>query len=241
MRILPVLDLKQGQVVRGIAGQRQEYQPIVSRLTASSLPLDVARAFRAHFGLTELYLADLDAISGAPPALPLYAALRRDGFRLWVDAGIRDCADALAQAELEGLVIGLETVRGPETLEQLCLKRSREPLIFSLDLRSGKPLASSTLWTSEDAWAIAVQAIGCGIRKLIVLDLARVGVNTGPGTEELCSRLVKTFPEVEVIAGGGIRDVTDLRRLRERGISAVLVASALHDGRLSRADLEALG
>jgi phosphoribosylformimino-5-aminoimidazole carboxamide ribotide isomerase len=242
MRILPVLDLKQGKVVRGIAGRRHEYRPIVSRLTPSCEPLEVARAFRTHFGLSELYLADLDAIRGAPPVLPVYAALRGDGFHLWVDAGIREAADALAlaQAELEGIVLGLETVSGPDTLEELCRKLGEKRLIFSLDLRGGQPLTNSSRWTAADAWSIAVQAVTCGVRRLIVLDLARVGVNEGPGTEELCGRLVRAFPEVEVTAGGGVRDVTDLQRLRDRGVSAVLVASALHDGRLRRADLEVL-
>src|SRR5262245_32896730 len=122
MRVIPVLDLKDGQVVRGIAGRRHEYRPVVSRLTPSSQPADVARAFRDHLGLTELYLADLDAIAGAPPALPAYAAVRALGLRLWVDAGVRDLADAepLAAAGIEGIVAGLETLRGPAALEGLC-------------------------------------------------------------------------------------------------------------------------
>ena len=65
MRIIPVLDLLKGQIVRGIAGQRQEYRPIVSKLSASSNPLDVARAFRDHLNFTLFYLADLDAITGS--------------------------------------------------------------------------------------------------------------------------------------------------------------------------------
>ena len=69
MGILPVLDLKQGLVVHGVAGRRDEYQPIVSRLTNSARPLDVAKALREHFGFDQLYLADLDAIRGLPPAL----------------------------------------------------------------------------------------------------------------------------------------------------------------------------
>ena len=71
MRILPVIDLKGGLVVRGVAGRRQEYRPVVSRLTPSSRPIDVAGAFRDHLGLDHLYLADLDAIAGAAPALEL--------------------------------------------------------------------------------------------------------------------------------------------------------------------------
>src|SRR5438128_4087097 len=99
MRVIPVLDLLGGQVVRGVAGRRHEYRPVVSRLTPSAQPLDVARAFRAAFGLTELYLADLDAIAGAAPALPTYVTLQSAGFRLLVDAGVRAAADAGPLAE----------------------------------------------------------------------------------------------------------------------------------------------
>src|SRR5438094_9072462 len=103
MRIIPVLDLKSGQVVRARAGRREDYQPIESHLTASSLPLDVATAFRDHFGFAELYVADLDAIAGAPPALATYAALRSLGFQLWLDAGVRDVAavERLLEAGVE--------------------------------------------------------------------------------------------------------------------------------------------
>src|SRR5579872_5647704 len=48
MRIVPVLDLLGGVVVRGVGGRRREYRPVVSRLTPSCDPLDVARAFADH-------------------------------------------------------------------------------------------------------------------------------------------------------------------------------------------------
>jgi uncharacterized protein related to proFAR isomerase len=61
-RVIPVIDILHGQVVHGIAGNRSSYQPIQSRLTASTHPLDVAKAFHEVFGFTKLYVADLDAI-----------------------------------------------------------------------------------------------------------------------------------------------------------------------------------
>jgi phosphoribosylformimino-5-aminoimidazole carboxamide ribotide isomerase len=242
MRVIPVIDTLRGQVVRGVAGRRHEYRPVSSRLTPSAEPLAVARAFRDHFGLTELYLADLDAIAGAPAALATYAALHADGFRLWVDAGIRRAEDArlLAEADVEGIVAGLETLRGPEAVHALCDQYGSERVIFSLDLKGGLPLGEVAAWQAADACAIAAQAIGCGVRRLIVLDLARVGVSEGLGTEALCERLALAYPQVEIIAGGGVRDAADLRRLKQCGVRGVLVASALHDGRLTRADLEEL-
>ena len=109
--------------------------------------------------------------------------------------------------------------------------------MFSLDLKAGQPLAASNLWDGPDAWHIAKQAIGLGVRRLLVLDLARVGVSAGTGTEILSAQLVTNFPEVEVLAGGGVRERGDLEQMRRMGIKGVLVASALHNGRLCREDV----
>jgi phosphoribosylformimino-5-aminoimidazole carboxamide ribotide isomerase len=240
MRILPVVDLMQGCVVRGVGGRRHAYRPVVSRLTPSSEPLAVARAFREHFGLDELYLADLDAIAGAEPNGAVLAALREHGFRVWVDAGVRDRSRAvrLAQAGVEGVVVGLETVAGPSTLEAICQELG-EQVVFSLDLRAGQPLGDLSGWQGADAESIARQAVACGVRRVLVLDLARVGTGTGLGTADLCRRLAES-EGIEVWTGGGVRGMTDVRALRDGGVRAVLVASALHDGALTRADLEAL-
>lgn len=231
----------QGRVVRAVAGRRHTYQPLVSLLTTSTDPVDVARAFRDHFALTELYLADLDGIRGDAPALETFAALHAEGFRLWVDAGVEtvERANILAEAGVEGLAVGLETVTGPEALEEV-VRTHGERVIFSLDLRAGAPLARHDAWEGMPAWSIAARVVGLGVRRLLVLDLARVGVCTGTGTEELCARLVRTYPDIEVSAGGGVRGLADLRRLQASGVRVVLVATALHDGTLRREDLATL-
>ena len=123
IRVIPVLDLMSGQVVRGIGGRRSEYRPVVSKLTASTDPIAVAAAFRDQFGLTDLYLADLDAIAGQAPALATYRGIRDLGCRLWVDAGVRELTDwsrRLAAEGVAGIVAGLETLAGPECAQVLC-------------------------------------------------------------------------------------------------------------------------
>ena len=241
MRVIPVLDLQGGVVVRGIGGRRHEYRPVVSRLMPSCHPPDVARAFRGHFGLTELYVADLDALAGAPPDLTTYALLHGDGFRLWVDAGVRDAASAepVVGAGVARLVVGLETVAGPAALADVC-RRHGDRVVFSLDLKDGVPLGDTSAWPAREAWDVAARALDLGVRRLLLLDLARVGGGGGTGTEELCARVTHAYPGVEVAAGGGVRGADDLSRLKGCGVSAVLVASALHDGALGREDLERL-
>ena len=236
MKLIPVIDLKDGIVVRGVGGRRHEYRPIVSKLTASCQPVDVAEAFRTHFGLTEIYLADLDAIGGAAPTWKTYADLQSRGFRLWVDAGVRDPRDAtaLAAAGIDTIVIGLETAAGPELLQDACRHQGGGRIVFSLDLKGGQPLGNMAGWGTTDPFEIAGQAVAVGIRRILVLDLARVGVGSGTGTEDICRRLAEAYPGLEITAGGGIRDATDLDRLRQCGVQSVLVASALHDGKLNQ-------
>jgi phosphoribosylformimino-5-aminoimidazole carboxamide ribotide isomerase len=242
MRIIPVLDLMGGQVVRGIAGRRQEYRPIVSRLTPSSDPLDVARALRDRFHLAEFYVADLDAIAGAAPALAIYEALQQLGLRLWVDAGICEPAQAraLAAGRVDTVVLGLETVHESAVVETVCRELGPERTLFSLDLKEGQPLGNLARWRSANPLEIAGQALGMGIRRLLVLDLARVGKGEGTGTADFCRRIVTSYPGIELAAGGGVRRRDDLVRLQACGVRAALVASALHDEKLCEADWRSL-
>jgi phosphoribosylformimino-5-aminoimidazole carboxamide ribotide isomerase len=243
LRLIGVLDVKSGAVVRAVGGRRSEYRPVQSRWTCSTKPVDVARALRAAYRLDTFYLADLDAIvDGTAPAVAMYQQIRQLGCALWVDAGLHEAAAAapLAETGVEGIVSGLESLVGPEELQQMC-RVYCERIVFSLDLSGGKPLGERSTWNAGDAYAIAAKAMEAGVRRMIVLDLARVGEGQGTGTEELCGRLVRMFPEGEIFVGGGMRDTLDLRRIQEAGVHGVLIASALHDGRIQPEDLNYLG
>jgi phosphoribosylformimino-5-aminoimidazole carboxamide ribotide isomerase len=243
LKILPVLDLLDGIVVRGIAGKRKTYRPVESQLLVNADPLLVAEAFRDHFGLTEIYLADLDAILHDRPNLPIYEALVDHGFSLIVDAGLRDIlrAGELFAHGVSAVIAGLETAPGPELLGDLTRTFHSDRILFSLDLKNGEPLGDLTLWETSDPFEIGRRAVDAGITRMIVLDLAAVGVHQGISTIPLCQRLQDHFPELEIITGGGIRDADDLKQLAANEIDGVLIASALHNGRIDAATLRAFG
>lgn len=247
MRVIPVLDLMGGVVVRGMAGRRHEYRPIESRLSADTSPASLAQAFTQRFSLSELYLADLDAIGGGPSAWPVYELLLKQGLDLWVDAGPRDSAAAAELAEfqvdgrsLAGVIAGLESLDAPQRLAEMLARVGAERLVFSLDLKQEQPLTQAPGWAGRSSLQIGQQALALGVRRMIVLDLARVGVGQGPGAEDLCRRLRAESPDVELIGGGGVRGAADLRRLAVAGCNAALVASALHDGGLSAEEIAQL-
>jgi phosphoribosylformimino-5-aminoimidazole carboxamide ribotide isomerase len=230
MQIIPVIDLMQGVVVRGVAGRRDAYRPIVSKLTNDPSPACVARAFR-RLGFEAVYVADLDAITGGAVQTSAMQAIADAGLRMWVDAGNAELGDWFGSPHAG--VVGSETLTSPENLSAALRRFGPDRTIFSLDLKQQVPLTACAKWQTLSAMEIAEQAIALGVQKMIVLDLARVGVGQGVGTENVCRAIRQRAPQLQILAGGGVRGQADLNRLAAAGCDGALVASALHDGQLS--------
>lgn len=243
MKILPVIDLMQGCVVRGIGGRREEYRPIESRLAADSRPVSIGRALAA-MGFDEVYVADLDAIAGRDPAWSVYESLAECGLRLQIDAGLGDVARGETMRRfvdgcpgVTGVIVGLETLSAAEVLPHLVGRFGPERLVFSLDLKSGKALREFPGLATGAPEAIADWAWEGGVRRILVLDLARVGLGQGAGTEAICRRIRARHPDCWLSAGGGASGLESLWSLHAAGCDEVLAASALHDGRVGPAEL----
>jgi phosphoribosylformimino-5-aminoimidazole carboxamide ribotide isomerase len=235
--MIPVLDVMDGQVVRAVGGRRELYRPLESRLTDSTDPPTVADAVLAAAGTTELYVADIDAIRRHRPRLGWIKPLADRGCRVLVDAGLRTAAEArlIVDAGASAVVAATETLRSIDELKMLLCTLGPDRVILSLDLRNGRLVGDEAIWgAAEDPAAAVATAGGNGVRRVIVLDLARVGTGIGIGTEVLCTRIRAVFPDVELIAGGGVRTWDDVAKAAKAGADAVLVASGLHDGTLSK-------
>ncbi|MDG2380831.1 MAG: HisA/HisF-related TIM barrel protein [Pirellulaceae bacterium] len=242
MRVLPVIDLKGGQVVLGRAGQRELYQPVQSVLCRDASPAAISRAFQ-KLGLHQIYLADLDAIGGAEPDWDGYNQVAETGLALWIDAGIDtlDRAQAIvdwaAERELR-LICGLESLRSSEDLDRMLAKFGADRMVVSLDLMQGQMRTSVPAWRSAPPLQVAGELIARGFSSLILLDVARVGIDAGTGTRPLCREIRRRNEGVEIICGGGVSHMTDLCGLAEDGCQFALLASALHDGRIGSAELQ---
>lgn len=237
MRIYAVLDLKGGQVVHGVAGQRDSYRPIVSCLTESSSPAEVARAFVDSCAIRDAYVADLDAIAGEPPDLAALHAIAEAGMRIIVDAGIGTPQQAQplldfddSHVALSGIVIGLESTGDQRQWPALVDLIGSQRAVLSLDLKDGQPLTADPSLSDSGPQEIAELAWSAGFRRLVVLDLLRVGMRRGPSTLTLCRMLRDQQRWSELISGGGVRGAEDLRALEQAGCHAALVATVLHQG-----------
>jgi phosphoribosylformimino-5-aminoimidazole carboxamide ribotide isomerase len=229
--LIPVLDLKAGLVVHARAGERAHYRPIRSSLTPGSEAGEVLDALLSLAPFRHVYIADLDAIGGAGDHRGIIAALRQchPGIEFWVDRGLRGATDAISLAA-EGVtpVLGSETLRSRAELGAAIDRLGRSGCILSLDYRGNDFLGPEGLETSPALWPARV----------IAMTLSRVGGAAGPDLDRLAELRGRTDAS-HIFAAGGVRHATDLEQLVSAGIRGALIASALHDGRLTRAALAA--
>lgn len=249
MQLIPVLDLARGVAVQARAGDRARYGPAESALTpgVAGDPLALIQAYRDILGARECYVADLDAIQGGDIQRGPLTDLARAGppRGMMMDAGVSDARRALEVLALgaDRIVVGLETLRGFDDLSSIVATAGAERVVFSLDLRLGRPMllpANGDAGGAEaTALGLAARAVVSGVTTLLVLDVGRVG--TGGGVDlELVHALRRSFPAEQLLAGGGVGGRKDLDRLRDAGCDGVLVATAIHTGRVGAEDALAL-
>jgi phosphoribosylformimino-5-aminoimidazole carboxamide ribotide isomerase len=251
MQVIPVLDIAGGIAVHAQAGDRARYAPLESGLVPGRVgdPAALLHAFHAELGIHECYVADLDAIQGGAVQRTLIRELAEfhTGFSgaLLVDAGTHSPGGALEvlSCGASEVVVGLETLHAFADLSAILNLVGRSRVVFSLDLRLGTPILHSSMQDAKgagpEAVTLAEQAEAAGVRTLLLLDLGRIG--TGCGVDlGLLESLRRRLPGIRLLAGGGVLTRRDLERMRDVGCDGALIASAIHSGRLTAADLAAV-
>lgn len=241
-RLIGVIDVRGGKAVAAIAGDRANYQPVRGGDVVAML------AWYRRMGLTQFYVADLDALMG----VALMGQVPMGGVRqwavldtvvdtltpdesLWWDAGwtattpageFARLADACDRGKVT-LILASESMQSSTSLNHFADVSAWAPdritrtISLGLDFRSGRFLGDG-----EPAdWVSAADSIG--IRRGVILDVAAVGMRSGPTALALCGELSAGEPTWTWISGGGIRDRTDVQRYRDAGCAACLIATAL--------------
>jgi phosphoribosylformimino-5-aminoimidazole carboxamide ribotide isomerase len=248
MQLIPVIDLARGRAVHARGGDRGRYRLVESVLTPGRRgdPIALVRAYRDSVGARECYVADLDAIQGGEPQRGALGELVRAAApcTLLVDAASSTPAAVKDVLSLDAAaaVVGLETLRRLDDLRAIVAATAPERVIFSLDLRLGRPMISPETTGGEpgspDPEELAAHAVAVGVASMLVLDVGRVG--TGVGLDlGLLRRIRRRCPRVRLLAGGGVAGAEDLARLADAGVDGALVATALHTGRIGQSSASA--
>jgi phosphoribosylformimino-5-aminoimidazole carboxamide ribotide isomerase len=241
LKIIPVIDVLGGVAVHAVRGIRKNYLPLKSVLCASADPVDVAVSLKA-FGFDELYVADLDAITGGQPNFSLLQRIAdKTGLKLMVDAGVTKLqrAEEVIANGASKVIIGTETLPCISFVSEAVASLGKKRVIVSLDLRGNKVLSGFELGKLAEPITFLRELEALGVSQIIVLDLAKVGSSEGANITFL-QKVLRNI-KADVLVGGGVRDVQDLVELKELGVFGVLVATALHSGKISPENLKQAG
>ena len=233
MQIIPVIDLKNGQVVHAKHGQRALYAPIVSILSTKSDVFSVVTGLLKLYPFRIIYMADIDAIANTGnhfEQIELLSGLYPQ-ITWWVDAGVSNVNARLLYAPQANIraVVGSENIQMLQDYKAISYAyESRH--VLSLDFFNNAELGASELHNSGYYWP----------DDAICMSLNNVGSGAGPDVARLqvLQKLnANRKKPTRLYAAGGVRNLNDLQDLKQMGVAGALVATALHNGDISAEDL----
>ncbi len=223
------MDLLNGHVVHAKHGDRAHYQPLQSALTDGSNPLTVAAALLKHYPCQHLYIADLNAIQKLPGhhlEVIKQIAQQHPDVSLWVDAGIANQPTLKLWAGHHfNLILGSENFSSLDNFLEISAMLNKQ-FILSLDFMPHGYQGPEALIQNSQYWP----------EKVILMTLAKVGSQSGTDLK-LISQFAQYAEQFELFAAGGVRNLNDLKSLKDMGIKGALVASALHNGQIKSSEI----
>lgn len=237
MRIIPAIDIIDGKCVRltqGDYAQKKIY---------NENPVDVARSFE-DAGLQYLHVVDLDgAKAGKVINWKVVEALTSQT-KLEVDFGggikTEEEITRLFDAGVQQVNLGSVAVKEPEKTQQWIKAFGKKKIILSADIKD--EMISINGWQNSAGISITSfirEYLRHGIEFVTCTDISVDGMLTGPNIE-LYKTLLLTFPQLHLVASGGVSNFDDLIELRRIGVDGVIVGKAIYEGRLKLSELPQL-
>ena len=230
MRIIPAIDVIDGKCVRltqGDYAQKKIY---------NENPLEVARSF-ADAGITHLHLVDLDgARQGKVVNWSVIESITR-GTNLNVDfgGGIKTTNEIqrLIDLGVTQVNLGSVAVKDPEQVSAWIDRFGAPAIILSADVKN--EMISINGWQDESSINIVAflrDYVHRGIEDVTCTDISTDGMLTGPNLE-LYKKILLSFPQINLIASGGVGSIDDLRELEGIGADGVIVGKAIYEGKIA--------
>ncbi|MBW1606410.1 1-(5-phosphoribosyl)-5-[(5-phosphoribosylamino)methylideneamino]imidazole-4-carboxamide isomerase [Lactobacillus sp. Sy-1] len=222
--IYPAIDLKSGNSIRLYQGDYDQSTLI------NADPLDQARSISAS-GINALHVVDLD---GAKDGQPVNAELVTKIAEIIngtteIGGGIR--TEATIESYLTGgvqrVILGSVALKDPEFTTAMLTKYGSDRITIGIDGLNGLVATDGWLNQSSVKMAELINAMAAaGANRFIVTDTATDGTLAGPNFK-LLGGLHQQFPDLTIVASGGVRDVADVLKLQSLGLNDVIVGKAL--------------
>ncbi len=234
IELIPAIDIISGQCVRLTKGDYDR------KTVYSDSPATMAKEFET-LGFRRLHVVDLDGAKSKH--IVNSDVLRRitTETQLTVDfgGGIKS-DDDLEQAFAAGasmVTVGSVAVTQPELFMGWLEKYGAERMILGADVRHGK--ISINGWkedSGEDLLPFLRKYVDAGVRNVLCTEISKDGTLAGPAID-LYQRIMDTYPQLHLIASGGVSSKADIEALDAAGIPAVVFGKAIYEGRIDLKEL----
>ena len=225
-RIIPVIDILNSQAVHAIKGEREKYKPLKSVLINDSNPTRIALKLKNDYLFNEFYIADLDAILQRKPNITILSKiLDIPGVAVMIDPGIKTekNVEKYFKLNLKSLILGLETLRDLKVIKE-CLKLfDTSKIVVSIDMYNEVIQTNIKEIKNQDILEIIRKIEDLGVVKIILLDLYKIGQKIG-GISALYLKIRELFSG-EILVGGGIKDIQDIKEYKSNNFSGVLIGT----------------
>ena len=233
IELIPAIDIIEGQCVRLTKGDYDQK-------TVYGNPLEMAQEFE-RIGFRRLHMVDLDGAKSKHIVNDEVLNRITKATNLIVDFGggiktdedIRKAFDNGASM----VTVGSIAVTHPELFLSWVEQYSAERLILGADVRNGK--ISINGWkedSTEDLLPFLRRYIDAGVRNVLCTEISKDGTLQGPAIE-LYQRVMKEYPELHLIASGGVSSIEDIKSLDAAGIPAVVFGKAIYEGKINLQEL----
>jgi phosphoribosylformimino-5-aminoimidazole carboxamide ribotide isomerase len=230
MNVIPAIDLIKGKVVRLSRGD-----PATAKVYDQwGAPVQVAMKWKSQ-GAKRLHIIDLDAaFSTGDNTAVLADIVCTSGLPIQVGGGIRtvNTAEKLLKLGANYVILGALAFSDPEGIPQIQRKFGADAVIVALDNKAGKVMVEG--WKTQTAFTMSEaleKFVKLGARSFLITSIVQDGMLQGPDLGTL--REAATYPDVEIIAAGGIGSLNDLVALKKVGVEGVVVGKALYEGRFT--------
>lgn len=237
MEIIPAIDIIDGKCVRLSKGDYNVCK------TYSDNPTDMALRFQ-DAGIRRLHLVDLDGARSKHIVnyRTLESITSRTNLTVDFGGGVKARQDLLTAFECGAamVTVGSTAVTQPELMKEWISEFGASRMILGADARDGR--ISVNGW-KEDSPLLLHDFIESYTRKGIVqvlcTDINRDGMLQGPAVE-LYRSILESFPNLGLIASGGVSSIQDLEELSKAGLPAAIVGKAYYEGRITLEQLSQL-
>ena len=227
MKIIPAIDLMDGQVVRLVKGDPK------NKTVYSSNPLEIGKKWQSA-GADMLHIVDLDATLGRGSNLEIIKKMLSElNVPVEVAGGLRDESTILEIGKTaDRIVLGTLAFKDKETVLKISESLGKKKIVISVDQIDGKIAVNGWQKSTETMLLDGMnEFLRLGFSEFLLTSISRDGTMQGPDIESLekaCS-----LKNANVIASGGVSGIDDIKKLKALNPYGVILGKALYENKIS--------